>query len=70
MRSTLAYVPRLLAVGRFRQPLGAALMHPLGVVALLVIQWLALIRHFAGKPSVWKGRTYNPGGVTEPFKAT
>lgn len=68
--AALAYVPRLLAVWKFRQPVGAALLHPLGVVALLVIQWLALIRHFAGKPSVWKGRSYHPGGVAEPVKAT
>ena len=62
----LAYGPRLLAVWRFRQPLGAAFLHPLGVIALVAIQWLARIRQFAGKPSVWKGRSYNPGGVAEP----
>ncbi len=66
----LAYVPRLLAVGKFWQPVGAALLHPLGVVALLAIQWLALLRHLAGKPSVWKGRSYHPGGMAEPAKAT
>ena len=65
----LAYGPRLLAVWKFQQPLGAALLHPVGVLALLVIQWLALIRHFAGKPSVWKGRNYPPGGMAEPSPA-
>ena len=54
----LAYVPRLLAVWRFRQTLGSALLQPLGVLALLAIQWYALIRQLAGKPSVWKGRSY------------
>ena len=68
--AALAYCPRLLAVWKFRQPLGAALLHPLGVAALLVVQWLALMRHFAGKPSEWRGRSYNPGGVAEPAKAT
>lgn len=55
----LAYVPRLLASWKFRQPIGGALLHPLGVIALLAIQWLALARRFAGKPSAWKGRVYN-----------
>lgn len=63
----LAYVPRLIAVPLFRQPIGGALLHPLGVLLLLVIQWHALVRHRAGKPSVWKGRSYPVG---EPFKAT
>jgi hypothetical protein len=45
-------------VWRFRQPLGGALLHPLGVLALLAIQWVALARQLAGKPAVWKGRSY------------
>ena len=61
--AALAYLPRLIAASLFRQPLSGALLHPLGVIALLVIQWHALIRHFAGKPSVWKGRSY---AVAEP----
>jgi len=58
LAAALAFLPRLVAARLFRQPLGSALLHPLGVVALLVIQWQALIRQRAGKPSVWKGRTY------------
>jgi hypothetical protein len=54
----LAWLPRLIAVVRFRQPLGSALLHPLGVLALLAIQWFALARLFVGKPAVWKGRSY------------
>ncbi len=54
----LVGLPRLIAVWRFRQPLGSALLHPVGVVVLLAIQWHALVRHFAGKPSEWKGRSY------------
>lgn len=60
----LAWLPRLIGVRRFRQPLGSALLHPVGVLALLAIQWLALVRKFAGKPSVWKGRSYHP--ATKP----
>ena len=60
----LAWLPRLIAVGRFRQPLGGALLHPLGVLALLAIQWFALARQLAGKPAVWKGRSY--GAAPKP----
>lgn len=59
----LACLPRLIAVGRFRQPFGSALLHPVGVLALLVIQWTALFRQWRGRPSEWKGRKY---GVTAP----
>jgi len=68
--SVLACVPRLVAVRLFRQPIGSALLHPLGVVALLAIQWLALIRRAAGKSSEWKGRSYAPVIKSQPAKAT
>ena len=64
----LAFVclPRLIACGKFRQPPGAALLHPVGVIALLAIQWHALVRQLAGRPAIWKGRAYSPvaGGET------
>jgi Glycosyl transferase family 2 len=65
----LAYAPRLLAVKLFRQPLGSALLHPLGVVMLLSVQWIALVRQFAGKPAVWKGRSYGSNPAALPVKA-
>jgi len=55
-----ALVPRLVAVRLFRQPWGGAWLHPLGVLALLAIQWLALAKKFAGRPMEWKGRAYAP----------
>ena len=61
-----AYLPRLLAVWLFRQPLDSALLHPLGVTVLLVIQWLALARQLAGKPAVWKGRAYVTSAPSQP----
>ena len=63
--SVISLAPRLLSVWLFRQPLGAALLHPLGVLALLGIQWLALFRQFAGKPSEWKGRKYGVAAVSK-----
>jgi len=49
---------RLLLAARFRQPWIAALLHPLGVLALLVVQWSALIRATRGRPAIWRGRAY------------
>ena len=63
-----AFLPGLLAVTRFRQSLGGALLHPLGVCALLVIQWLAFLRLLRQRPSVWKGRTYESDRRTQEFK--
>jgi len=59
----LAYLPRLIAVRRFKQTVGTALLHPLGVTALLAIQWLALFRSVRGSPSEWKGRSYAPNAI-------
>ncbi|MBM3823461.1 MAG: glycosyltransferase [Verrucomicrobia bacterium] len=56
--TALAFLPRLVAVALFRQSLGSALLHPLGVLALLAIQWHALVRHLLGRPAEWKGRRY------------
>ena len=52
------FLPRLLSVARFRQPLDSALLHPLGVCALLAIQWFAFLRSLGRSPAVWKGRSY------------
>jgi len=66
---TLAlYAPRLIAVRRFRQPLGSALLHPLGILVFLAIQWAALDRRLLGRPEVWKGRGY--GHANHPFSRT
>lgn len=66
--SVLAWLPRLLSVWKFHQPLGAALWHPLGVAALLLIQWGALARSLAGRPAEWKGRRYVPQPVAQPAR--
>ncbi len=53
------YLPRLIAVHRFQQPLAGALLHPVGILLLLVIQWQALLRLLRGRPASWKGRDYS-----------
>lgn len=65
LAAAFAYLPRLMAVRIFHQPLGGAVLHPLGVLALLAIQWHARVRQIAGQPAVWKGRSYL---ATEPAK--
>jgi len=64
----LAWLPRLISVWRFRQPLGATFLHPLGVAALLLIQWFAFARSLAGRPAEWKGRRYAPQAVAQPAR--
>jgi hypothetical protein len=49
---------RLVLAARFRQPEISALLHPVGVVALLVVQWAALARGVLGRPAIWRGRAY------------
>ena len=54
-------LPRLYSVFQYRQPLLSALLHPLGVAVLLVLQWYALIRKLAGQQVTWKERAYHMG---------
>ncbi|MBC7928733.1 MAG: glycosyltransferase [Bryobacteraceae bacterium] len=58
----LTLLPRLIAAIRFRQPLDSALLHPVGITVLLVLQYYALVRHLLRRPSTWKGRNYVEAG--------
>jgi Glycosyl transferase family 2 len=59
-----SYYPRLTSLARFHQPFLAALLHPIGILIILAIQWWSLLCHVLGRPSRWKGRTYGrPGQV-------
>ncbi len=49
---------RLLLAMRFRQDLLGAMLHPLGVLLLLLRQWTALLDAKAGRPKSWRGRFY------------
>ena len=62
--TSLAFLPRLLGVVRFRQPLLGAVLHPIGVLVLLAIQWTAFARRLCGRPARWKGRPYPAGLAT------
>lgn len=52
---------RLLLAVRFRQSVVGALLHPVGILIMLAIQWSALLRARHGKPSEWRGRAYPAG---------
>ena len=56
-----SFLPRFVAVARFRQRIESALFHPVGITVLLVLQWYALARKVAGRSATWKQRAYNPG---------
>jgi len=49
---------RLVLAARFGAPVLSALLHPLGVLALLGVQWAALARAASGRPATWRGRAY------------
>jgi hypothetical protein len=53
-----AYDPRMVGVWRFGQPVAGAVLHPVGVALLLVVQWYALVCRLLGRPVAWKGRGY------------
>ena len=53
-----SFVPRFLAAWRYRQRLRSAWLHPVGVGALLLLQWYALLRQVRGRAVTWKARSY------------
>jgi hypothetical protein len=52
----LAWLPRFHANRKYKQSPAGAVLHPLGVLALLGIQWYAFLRNAIGRPVGWKGR--------------
>lgn len=57
---------RALLAWRFAQhPLGVAL-HAVGAAIVLALNWAALRRHVAGRPSLWRGRAYVGGQGIDP----
>lgn len=56
-----AWIPRWLAVARFRQDWRGALLHPFGIAMLLAVQWYALARKLRGGSVSWRNRAYAGG---------
>jgi hypothetical protein len=59
--ATAGYLPRLAASWRYRQSWRSALLHPLGIAVLLLLQWVSLIRKLCGVQATWKQRAYDAG---------
>ena len=49
---------RLILAARFRQPIVSALLQPVGIAALLAVQWFSLVRAARGGRATWRGRAY------------
>ena len=49
---------RVALAARFRQNWASILAHPLSMLAMLALQWSALVQTWLGKPASWRGRTY------------
>jgi Glycosyl transferase family 2 len=63
-----SYSSRWALAIRFRQSRLGALLHPLGILVLVAIQWYALARNLAGRPSAWKGRLYRSPQAFDPSR--
>jgi len=59
---SLAWGFRAILAWRFRQTWRSAILHPIGVAALLALQWAALLRSAAGVKATWRGRAYTAQG--------
>jgi hypothetical protein len=58
LAAVISLLPRLLAAWRFQQSWLGALLHPLGVLLFLGVQWRAFFRRLGGQTPTWKGRSY------------
>ncbi len=54
----LVYSFRFFLALRFHQSLLGALLHPLGVGFMMVLNWIALFRRMAGRTVSWRDRAY------------
>lgn len=66
----LSLLPRWLAAWRFKQSWLGALLHPLGVIIFVGVQWWALLRSFSHRPQTWKGRSYGDQPERSPSANT
>jgi hypothetical protein len=57
----LGFGIRSISAWRYRQSWLGAVLHPLGVLLLLVLQWYALARKLFRVPATWKDRAYRVG---------
>ena len=58
---TASLLPRIISIFRFRQKAVGAILHPVGILIFLALQWTALLRKLRGTPATWKGRAFEVG---------
>jgi glycosyltransferase involved in cell wall biosynthesis len=58
MAVAAAWLPRVLGTFRFRQDWRGCILHPVGTLLLLAVQWYALGRKLLGRDIRWKDRAY------------
>lgn len=61
MAMILGYAVRLASTVLYGQSWRGALLHPVGVLVTLALQWNALVRKLAGRQATWKARAYRVG---------
>ncbi len=54
----LSLMPRWVCSTRYRQSRLGAVLHPVGVLLMVSIQWYAKVRRWVGRPVGWKGRPH------------
>jgi hypothetical protein len=54
-----AFATRFAVARRFRNHAIGVVLHPVAILALLAVQWYAIVRVIIGKPVGWKGRVVN-----------
>lgn len=55
----LVWGARAVLAARVGQPPLGVLLHPVGVAVVLAIQWQALLAAWNGRPTEWRGRSYD-----------
>jgi len=56
-----SYAIRAVSAWRYQQSWRGVLLHPVGVLVLLVLQWYAFMRKLLRRPAIWKKRAYQIG---------
>jgi hypothetical protein len=61
MALALGLAMRVVSAIRYRENWIGVILHPMGILILLVLQWNAFLRKMIGKPATWKERAYQVG---------
>jgi len=56
----LSYATRVIESFRFGLSMSSAIVHPLGIICFLCIQWFGFIHRLFGLKTFWKGRPLSP----------